>query len=42
MSETQAPKQFVEDLTDQSDDFSRWYTEVIRKAQLADYTPVRG
>ena len=33
---------FVEDLTDQSDDFSRWYTEVVRKAQLADYAPVRG
>jgi prolyl-tRNA synthetase len=35
-------KQFVEDLTDQSDDFSRWYNEVVRKAQLADYSPVRG
>ena len=42
MSDTQAQKQFVEDLTDQSDDFSRWYTEVIRKSQLADYAPVRG
>ncbi len=42
MSETEAKKQFVEDLTDQSDDFSRWYNEVVRKAQLADYSPVRG
>ena len=42
MSDTQEKKQFVEDLTDQSDDFSRWYLEVVRKAQLADYTPVRG
>ena len=42
MSETQDKKQFVEDLTDQSDDFSRWYNEVVRKAQLADYSPVRG
>ncbi len=42
MSGTQDPKTFVEDLTDQSDDFSRWYTEVVRKAQLADYAPVRG
>jgi len=33
---------FVEDLTDQSDDFARWYNEVVRKAQLADYAPVRG
>ena len=36
------PQKFVEDLTDQGDDFSRWYNEVVRKAQLADYTPVRG
>jgi prolyl-tRNA synthetase len=35
-------KAFVEELTDQSDDFARWYNEVVRKAQLADYTPVRG
>jgi prolyl-tRNA synthetase len=42
VTEERSPKQFVEDLTDQSDDFSRWYTEVVRKAQLADYAPVRG
>jgi prolyl-tRNA synthetase len=42
VSESVAKKQYVEDLTDQSDDFSRWYNEVVRKAQLADYTPVRG
>jgi len=42
VSDTETRKQYVEDLTDQSDDFSRWYNEVVRKAQLADYTPVRG
>ena len=42
MSETQPRKQYVEELTDQTDDFSRWYNEVVRKAQLADYSPVRG
>jgi prolyl-tRNA synthetase len=42
VSETESKKQFVEDLTDQSDDFARWYNEVVRKAQLADYAPVRG
>src|SRR2546428_5853646 len=42
MSGTESTKQFVEDLTDQTDDFSRWYNEVVRKAQLADYAPVRG
>src|SRR5512140_961637 len=39
MSDTE---KFVEELTDKSDDFSRWYGEVIQKAQLADYAPVRG
>lgn len=33
---------YVEELTDKSDDYSRWYTEVILKAKLADYAPVRG
>ena len=42
MTDTQDTSHFVEDLTDQSDDFSRWYNEVVRKAQLADYAPVRG
>jgi prolyl-tRNA synthetase len=42
VSDAPNKKQFVEDLTDQSDDFSRWYNEVVRKAQLADYSPVRG
>ena len=42
VADKDASKSYVEDLTDQSDDFSRWYNEVVRKAQLADYTPVRG
>jgi prolyl-tRNA synthetase len=33
---------FVEDITNKDDDFSKWYNEVIRKAELADYGPVRG
>ncbi len=33
---------FVKDITRMSVDFDRWYTDVIRKAELADYTPVRG
>jgi prolyl-tRNA synthetase len=42
VTESPDKKGYVEDLTDQSDDFSRWYNEVVRKAQLADYSPVRG
>ncbi|MBO0705086.1 MAG: proline--tRNA ligase [Candidatus Dormibacteraeota bacterium] len=34
--------EFVKDLTRMSVDFDRWYTDVVRKAELADYTPVRG
>src|SRR5690349_20973522 len=33
---------YVEDITDKSDDFSRWYTDVVLRAELADYAPVRG
>ena len=32
----------VEELADVTDDFSRWYLDVIQKAELADYAPVRG
>src|SRR5690348_11469266 len=35
-------EKFVEDITDKDDDFSKWYNEVVRKAELADYGPVRG
>jgi prolyl-tRNA synthetase len=33
---------FVEEIPDKSDDYSRWYTDVVLKAELADYSPVRG
>ncbi len=29
-------------LTSQSEDFSKWYNEIVLKADLADYSPVRG
>jgi prolyl-tRNA synthetase len=29
-------------LTTQAEDFSAWYNEVVLKAELADYSPVRG
>ena len=29
-------------ITPRSENYSEWYTEVIRKAKLADYAPVRG
>lgn len=35
-------KEFVEHITSQSEDFSRWYTDVIMKADLVDYSDVKG
>jgi prolyl-tRNA synthetase len=29
-------------VTPQTEDFPRWYTDVVQKADLADYSPVRG
>src|SRR5918993_1476657 len=33
---------FVKEITAQSADFGRWYLDVVRKAELADYSPVKG
>ena len=33
---------FVQHITARSEDFSQWYTDVVRLADLMDYTPVRG
>jgi prolyl-tRNA synthetase len=35
-------KQFVEEITSMEDDFARWYTDVVTKAELVDYGAVRG
>jgi prolyl-tRNA synthetase len=29
-------------VTPRSEDYSRWYTDVVQKTELADYSPVRG
>lgn len=33
---------FVTEITPQTEDFSRWYTDVVRRTELADYSPVKG
>jgi prolyl-tRNA synthetase len=33
---------FVKEITNKDEDFSRWYTDVVRKADLADYTSIKG
>jgi len=34
--------EYVKEITSKSEDFSQWYIDVILKAELADYSPVRG
>ena len=35
-------KDFVKEITNIDDDFAQWYTDIVRKAQLADYTDTKG
>lgn len=42
MSKNTEKKVGNREITPQSEDFSRWYLDAIRKADLMDYAPVRG
>jgi prolyl-tRNA synthetase len=35
-------ERLVRQITPKTEDFSRWYLEVVQKAELADYTPMKG
>ena len=35
-------QEFVNFITPRSEDFSQWYTDVIKQTELCDYAPVRG
>lgn len=35
-------ERLVKQITAKSEDFSKWYIEIIRKAELADYAPMKG
>ena len=37
-----ADKKLVEAITSMEDDFAQWYTDVVKKAELLDYTSVKG
>ena len=37
-----ADKKQVEQITSMEDDFAQWYTDVVKKADLIDYTSVKG
>lgn len=35
-------EEFVKEITNIEDDFAKWYTDIVRKAELADYTDTKG
>ena len=35
-------KEFVKEVTDIEEDFAKWYTDIVLKADLADYTDTKG
>ena len=35
-------QEFVKEITNIEEDFAQWYTDVVRKAELADYTDAKG
>ena len=37
-----ADKKMVEEITSMDVDFAQWYTDVVKKAELIDYTSVKG
>src|SRR5215211_4471509 len=42
MANDQDIPDYPESITPQSQDFGRWYIDVVRRAELADYSPVKG
>ena len=42
MSKKPEKESFVTEITPRSQDFSQWYLDVVRRAELADYSPVKG
>ncbi len=42
MAENVETKGSVTEITPQSENFSQWYLDVVRRAELADYTEVKG
>ena len=35
-------KKMVEDITSMEVDFAKWYTDIVKKAELCDYSSVKG
>ena len=35
-------KKMVEAITSMDEDFAKWYTDIVKKAELIEYTSVKG
>ena len=35
-------KKMVDDITSMDVDFAKWYTDIVKKAELCDYSSVKG
>jgi len=35
-------KKMVDDITSMDEDFSKWYTDIVKKAELMDYSSIKG
>jgi prolyl-tRNA synthetase len=35
-------KKFVEEITSRDVDFAKWYTDIVKKAELIEYSSVKG
>ena len=42
MAKKDKQQEFVTQITPRSEDFSKWYTDVILRTDMVDYAPVRG
>ena len=42
MKNNENKKEFVKEITNIEEDFAQWYTDIVLKAELADYTAVKG
>lgn len=42
MAETKDNKKLVEEITPMEEDFAQWYTDVVKKTELCDYSSVKG
>ena len=35
-------EKMVKDITSMDEDFAKWYTDIVKKAELIEYTSVKG